>query len=140
MEESKITDVEEPTVPAHQPAYNDDVKKEPSTPSVHSKDGSKEKAAGVYNEMPAYTDEEGQESEIHLDTAADIVTQVIDLDDDPTLNPWTFRMFFLGTAALSDHAHRTLILTSRRNGSFVLRSRSLGNLLLQASTHLRVTQ
>jgi hypothetical protein len=43
---------------------------------------------------------EGQEGEIHLETAEDIVTQVIDLDDDPTLNPWTFRTFFIGTVAL----------------------------------------
>lgn len=73
----------------------------PSTPSAHSveHDVSKEKGteAGFYNrEMPTYTDEEGQEGEIHLDTAQDIVTTVIDLDDDPSLSPWTFRMFFIG--------------------------------------------
>src|SRR5689334_470022 len=28
--------------------------------------------------------------------AADIVTQVISLEDDASLNPWTFRMWFLG--------------------------------------------
>ncbi|CDW97770.1 hypothetical protein, partial [Sporisorium scitamineum] len=28
--------------------------------------------------------------------AADIVTQVLTLEDDPTLSPWTFRMWFLG--------------------------------------------
>ena len=94
--------MEEPTSAAQQSEYHDDVKKEPSTPSENSKDGSKEKEAGVYNDMPAYTDVEGQEGEIHLDTAADIVTQVIDLEDDPDMNPWTFRMFFLGTAAISD--------------------------------------
>lgn len=88
---------EEPAVTAQHPVYNEDTKKEPSTPSVHSRDGSKEKEAGVYsNDMPAYSDVEGQEGEIHLDTAEDIVTQVIDLEDDPSLNPWTFRMFFLG--------------------------------------------
>jgi hypothetical protein len=104
MEEPKITDVAEPTAAAQQPEYNYDEKKGPSTPSVHSKDGSKEKEAGLYDDMPAYTDVEGQEGEIHLDSAADIVTQVIDLEDDPSLNPWTFRMFFIGTAALSDHS------------------------------------
>jgi hypothetical protein len=30
-------------------------------------------------------------------TAKDLVSQVLALDDDPTLNPWTFRMWFLGT-------------------------------------------
>jgi len=74
-----------------------DEKRAPSSPSTHSKeDSSKEKEAGLFNNVPLYTDEEGQESEIHLDSAADIVTQVIDLDDDVNLNPWTFRMFFIG--------------------------------------------
>ncbi|TAQ84499.1 hypothetical protein B7494_g7178 [Chlorociboria aeruginascens] len=29
-------------------------------------------------------------------TAEDLVTRVIDLEDDPSQNPWTFRVFFLG--------------------------------------------
>lgn len=33
-----------------------------------------------------------------VETAEDLVTRVIDLDDDPTQNPWTFRVFFLGTS------------------------------------------
>ncbi|RDW59135.1 hypothetical protein BP5796_12059 [Coleophoma crateriformis] len=80
--------------------YSDDAKQEPSTPSTHTKDGINEKAdeAGVPSKLPVYAhaDVEGQPGEIHLDTAADIVTQVIDLDDDPSMNPWTFRMFFIG--------------------------------------------
>ncbi|CAM1503347.1 Fc.00g081230.m01.CDS01 [Cosmosporella sp. VM-42] len=31
-----------------------------------------------------------------LETAEDIVTHVIQVDDDPSMNPWTFRMFFVG--------------------------------------------
>ena len=31
-----------------------------------------------------------------LHNAADIVKEVLSLDDDPTLSPWTFRMWFLG--------------------------------------------
>ena len=92
--------MEAPTVTAQDPQHNDDDVKKGSTPSVRSNDGSKEKDGGFYNDIPIYTDVEGQESEIHLETAKDIVTQVIHLDDDPTINPWTFRMFFLGTAAL----------------------------------------
>lgn len=80
---------------APQAEFNDE-KHSASTPSAHSRDGSKEKEAGGFHEAPAYTDVEGQEGEIHLDSAADIVTQVIDLDDDPSINPWTFRMFFIG--------------------------------------------
>lgn len=30
-----------------------------------------------------------------VETAEDIVNQVLTVEDDPTLNPWTFRMFFL---------------------------------------------
>jgi hypothetical protein len=30
-----------------------------------------------------------------VETAEDIVNQVLSVEDDPTLNPWTFRMFFL---------------------------------------------
>lgn len=129
MEEPKINDVESPKVASQQPAYDDSDRKELSTPSVHSKDGSKDKEAGVYREAPAYTDVEGQESEIHLETAADIVTQVIDLEDDPNINPWTFRMFFLGTAALFADPHRMLLITLLRNGPFVLRSYFVGDLL-----------
>lgn len=31
-----------------------------------------------------------------LETAEDIVTHVIQVDDDPTMNPWTVRMFVVG--------------------------------------------
>lgn len=30
-------------------------------------------------------------------TAKDLVTEIIDAVDDPTLSPWTFRTWFLGT-------------------------------------------
>jgi hypothetical protein len=33
---------------------------------------------------------------IVLQDERDIVTRVISVDDDPSLNPWTFRSFFLG--------------------------------------------
>ena len=32
-----------------------------------------------------------------VSTAKDLVTQVLHVDDDPTLSPYTFRVFFLGT-------------------------------------------
>ena len=53
-----------------------------------------------FNEKPArhsYIDDEGLE---HFTapptTAADLTTEVIHASDDPTLNPWTFRTWFLG--------------------------------------------
>jgi hypothetical protein len=33
-----------------------------------------------------------------VETNEDLVTRVIHVEDDPSLNPWTFRVFFLGTA------------------------------------------
>lgn len=29
-------------------------------------------------------------------TARDLVTEVLSLSDDPSINPWTFRMWFIG--------------------------------------------
>lgn len=34
--------------------------------------------------------------ELVLEDARDITTHVITIEDDPSLNPWTFRAFFLG--------------------------------------------
>lgn len=47
--------------------------------------------------LPQY-DEEGQTlpQANNVNGAEDLVTQVLHVEDDPTLNPWTFRMFFLG--------------------------------------------
>jgi hypothetical protein len=59
------------------------------------------------SEVPAYND--GDKYSIHegitrdyiagehkiVETAEDIVNQVLTVEDDPTLNPWTFRMLFL---------------------------------------------
>ena len=35
-----------------------------------------------------------------VNTAEDIVTHVLHVEDDPSLNPWTFRMFFIGKLPL----------------------------------------
>jgi len=35
-------------------------------------------------------------SDVVLHSERDIATHVISVDDDPSLNPWTFRAFFLG--------------------------------------------
>jgi len=66
--------------------------------SDHSKSSDEEK--GAFEVPPAYyVDPEvpiGEGDIKNLETAEDIVTTVIHVDDDPTLNPWTFRMFFIG--------------------------------------------
>ncbi len=78
----------------------------PAESPVHSVSSKEAEALGEKNpanfesvQLPAYIYDEEQNGDggrIKLDTAEDIVTKVIDLEDDPTLNPWTFRMFFLG--------------------------------------------
>lgn len=45
----------------------------------------------LYDDAEALSEKPGP-----LETAEEIVTHVIHVDDDPTLNPWTFRMFFIG--------------------------------------------
>jgi hypothetical protein len=37
-----------------------------------------------------------KENQGPLEIAEEIITHVIHVDDDPTLSPWTFRMFFIG--------------------------------------------
>ena len=42
-------------------------------------------------------DEDGEEHfTAPAETAEDLITEVIHVTDDPTLNPWTFRTWFLG--------------------------------------------
>ena len=48
------------------------------------------------NPPPLYEGEEGVEREGVVTTAEELVTRVIDVTDDPSLSPWTFRMWFLG--------------------------------------------
>jgi hypothetical protein len=51
-------------------------------------------------DLPAYdTDEFTRRRSTVVTTAEDLVTQVINVEDDPTQNPWTFRVFFLGTSS-----------------------------------------
>jgi hypothetical protein len=46
---------------------------------------------------PVYSDEEGKlGGEGAVETNEDLLTRVIHVEDDPSLNPWTFRVFFLG--------------------------------------------
>lgn len=53
------------------------------------------------NPLPKYeVDEDGSSNptraDVPLETAQDLVTTIIHVEDDPTLNPYTFRMVFLG--------------------------------------------
>lgn len=63
---------------------------------------SKAQEAGVLDtEVPGYDPERTDDGGLGpLETAEDIVTHVIHVDDDQDMNPWTFRMFFLGEQSL----------------------------------------
>ena len=45
---------------------------------------------------PPYDGEHDRKASVAVNTAEDLVTRVIDVEDDPTLQVWTFRMWFLG--------------------------------------------
>jgi len=63
---------------------------------IDVKEGS---SASTGENPPDYNNESGDEfaNVTQAETAKDLVTQVIHVDDDPTQNPYTFRLFFLGT-------------------------------------------
>ena len=51
------------------------------------------------NDLPAYEGEEFSRGAGEVvTTAEDLVTRIINVEDDPSLDPWTFRTFFLGTS------------------------------------------
>ena len=47
-------------------------------------------------DSPTYDDDGEIHYAVPAKTARDLVTEVIHARDDPTLNPWTFRVWFLG--------------------------------------------
>ena len=100
----------------HGDAYhpNDDVAQTTATDEKHPELAhisslSKSSSDGFRNEKtvdvnvdatPAYDVESGESDQpLHVSTAKDLVTNILHVDDDPSLNPWTFRMWFLGEAS-----------------------------------------
>lgn len=49
-----------------------------------------------YNNVDVESTEENDSEFAVLENERDIATHVISIEDDPTLNPWTFRAFFIG--------------------------------------------
>lgn len=72
---------------------------EPIKPAFNEKDiehGTGNESGG---ELPRYDgDEHIRSFSMVAETAEDLITQVINVEDDPSMNPWTFRTFFLGTS------------------------------------------
>ena len=67
--------------------------------------------------LPTYDNavEEGESAPIT--SAKDLVTQILHVDDDPSLNPWTFRMWFLGGCIYYESATGVCILMTQVSGS-----------------------
>jgi hypothetical protein len=53
------------------------------------------------NSLPLYTDDSDEFYNAPVETAKELVTEVIHARDDPSLNSWTFRVWFLGEYMLS---------------------------------------
>jgi hypothetical protein len=68
-----------------------------SNESTDSPKAFDEKSPEIGVAAPAYDEENaGHDGHLHVASAKELVTNVLSVDDDPTLNPWTFRMWFLG--------------------------------------------
>lgn len=126
--------------------YDEKTHKTPDITKTSDFIGSKDAKDDKFREKPYETevhsssDEEGRGGEVNaLETAEDIVTAIIDVSDDPTLNPWTFRMFFIGLCnILIIHFLNTNDVY--RFGLVCLWSCTARNFLLQASNHLCISQ
>jgi hypothetical protein len=73
-------------------------KKTPEETTIHTESSKELKDRGQSDQPQLhYFTEEGEEHfNVPAETAEDLITEVIHVRDDPTLNPWTFRVWFLG--------------------------------------------
>lgn len=60
-----------------------------------AKHGDIKGAATVHTSSADSNEEIAQGESKIISTAEDLVTQIITVEDDPSISPWTFRMFFL---------------------------------------------
>ncbi|EGN99901.1 hypothetical protein SERLA73DRAFT_106779 [Serpula lacrymans var. lacrymans S7.3] len=76
-------------------APGDLVEKQSSTPSEKALSTSDEKSFYAKGDVESAT-QEVDSVDVVLQDERDIATNVISVEDDPSLNPWTFRSFFIG--------------------------------------------
>jgi hypothetical protein len=86
---------EQGTIPEHDPISQDNVNTIDKKPALFDKEGT------ATSEVRSYEDsgdlEEGTTEDNSVpETERDLITEVIHVEDDPSLNAWTFRMWFLG--------------------------------------------
>ena len=63
---------------------------------IHYGHPDKEKFVSDEKHVGEVADEEDVDTEEVLTDARGLITHVISVDDDPSLNPWTFRVFVIG--------------------------------------------
>lgn len=82
--------------------YEHEEKPGTNSPPLSSHDEKNEKngfeSVHGKTEVPPYDGEPDRRGSVVVATAEDLITQVIGLEDDPSLSPWTFRAMFLGKA------------------------------------------
>lgn len=85
--------------------------KEYELKSVDPKDGSYiDVQEGETEPPPAFGEDSGEDfakANIPVESANDLVTQIIHLEDDPTEQPLTFRTWFLGSCFSTNCTYRT---------------------------------
>ncbi|KAF9227496.1 OPT superfamily oligopeptide transporter [Gyrodon lividus] len=76
--------------------YPTRIKTTPTANDEKSFDGKDEKSYYAHVDVEASSAEPDDSSGVVLHDEREIATHVISVDDDPSLNPWTFRSFFIG--------------------------------------------
>jgi hypothetical protein len=83
---------------------------------------------------PIYRGEDDEHFNAPPQTATDLVTEVLHVEDDPSLSPWTFRTWFLGKCMRSRQELKYEMLIAFRPWTFYLWWHSGHYLLLQTTS------
>jgi hypothetical protein len=71
-------------------------KKNSESPAIHTEYFDSEKREVQVDVAESLEQDPGQKYVKPPDTARDLVAEILMLEDDPAVNPWTFRMWFIG--------------------------------------------
>jgi hypothetical protein len=83
--------------PSEQPGGGEDFHKKSDEKILDQTPIGEPMAEKTGTDLPVYErDSYARRRSTIVATAEDLITTVIDLEDDPTQNPWTFRVFFIG--------------------------------------------
>jgi hypothetical protein len=71
-------------------------KKNSESPAIYTEDLDSEKREVQVDVAESLEQDSGQKHVKPPDTARDLVAEILVVEDDPAVNPWTFRMWFIG--------------------------------------------